>query len=128
MEIEIDTHSSGPVFDGRASAAVRAFIDDAEREIADVGVNIVQVQLDRVLQTQTPYYRTQITTEHAGGDWQVTDGGVVYGPWLAGVGSRNAPVTVFRGYNHWRVATQRLQTLAKTVAEKVLPKYLRRME
>lgn len=128
MDIQVDVSRHGPVFDGRASAAVSAFIDDAEHEIAQEGVNIVQAQLDRVLRTQTPYYRTQIRTEHAGGDWQVTDGGVVYGPWLAGVGSRNAPVTRFRGYNHWRVATRRLQTLAKTVAERVLPKYLRRME
>lgn len=128
MDIRIDVDRHGPMFDGRASAAVRAFIDDAEHEIAQEGVNIVQAQLDRVLRTQTPYYRTQITTERAGGDWRVTDGGVVYGPWLAGVGSRNAPKTRFRGYNHWKVATRRLQALAKVTAEKVLPKYLRRMQ
>lgn len=123
----MSTDQHGPVFDGRAPAAVTAFIDEAEREIARVGVNIVQTQLDRVLRHPTGYYRSQIQTDRAGGDAVVTDGGVVYGPWLAGVGSRNAPATRFRGYNHWRLATQRIQALAKNVAERVLPKYLNRM-
>lgn len=128
MDIQVGVSRHGPVFDGRASAAVRAFIDDAEHEIAQTGVNVLQVQLDRVLKHQTPYYRTQITTDRVAGDSVVEDGGVVYGPWLAGVGSRNAPKTRFAGYNHWRVATARLQTLAKPIAERVLPKFLRRMQ
>jgi hypothetical protein len=33
----------------------------------------------------------------------------VYGPWLEGVGSRNFPVTRFRGYHAFRVAAQELK-------------------
>lgn len=128
MDIRVDAGQSGPVFDGRAAAAVDAFVDEAEREIAREGVNIVRAELDRVLKHPTGYYRSQIRTDRAGGDRVVTDGRVVYGPWLAGVGSRNYPKTSFRGYDHWRRATRRIQTLSRTVAERVLPKYLRRME
>ncbi|MFC5834652.1 hypothetical protein [Nonomuraea insulae] len=128
MDIDIDTSTSGPVFNGQARAAVTAFIDEAEEEIARRGVNIVHSELDRVLRNPTGYYEGHIQTDRTTGDSVVTDGGVIYGPWLAGVGSRNAPETRFAGYAHWRLATQRLQAEAADIAEKVLPQFIRRME
>jgi hypothetical protein len=46
---------------------------------------------DQVLQHPTGYYQSKITVERAGTGYRVTDQGVVYGPWLEGTGSRNAP-------------------------------------
>jgi hypothetical protein len=46
------------------------------------------------------------------GSHVVSDGGwsgPVYGPWLEGIGSRNAPVTRFRGYHAFRKASEALQ-------------------
>lgn len=48
----------------------------------------------------------------AGGLAQVTDSGIVYGPWLEGVGSRNYPVTRFKGYHTFRKVTQEIERKA----------------
>jgi hypothetical protein len=124
FDVSVTKH--GPLFDGRAAKAVRDFRDAAEEEIAQEGVNILHGELARVLRNPTGYYESQIQTDRASGDWRVHDGDVVYGPWLAGVGSRNA-TTRFRGYAHWRRATQRIDRLAKATAERILPRYTDRM-
>ncbi|GAA1749429.1 hypothetical protein [Nonomuraea bangladeshensis] len=128
MSITVTSSASGPVFDGRAHAAVKAFIEDAEETIAQHGVNVFRTELRGFLRRRTGYYESQVQTDRAGGDSVIHDGGVVYGPWLAGEGSRNSPVTRFPGYPHVRLTTQRLQAEAAPIAERVLPKYLRRME
>ena len=42
--------------------------------------------------------------------------------------SRNAPVTRFKGYSTFRRVGQRVDRRAKYIAERVLPRYLRRMQ
>lgn len=117
---------SGPLFDGRALAAADQFVDAAEAEIAQEGVNDVRAELGAVLRNPTGFYESQIQTQRARGNTAVTDGGVIYGPWLAGVSSRNQ-TTSFKGYPHWRRATQRLDAKAEQIAQSVLPPFLRRM-
>lgn len=124
----VDIHHHGPLYDGRAAAAAEQFVHAAEEEIADVAVNMVRAELGRVLKHPTGYYESQIQTDRAGAGWEVNDGGVIYGPWLEGVGSRNAPVTRFRGYHTFRRVFQRVDRQAKHIAERVLPRYLRRMQ
>lgn len=125
---DVDVRKHGPIFDGRAAAAAAAFANAAEDEVAEYGVNVVRQELQRFLKHPTGYYESQIQTDKSSSGTRVTDGGVIYGPWLAGVGSRNYPVTRFKGYPHWRRARQRVDRQAKYVAEKILPKYLRRMQ
>lgn len=125
--LRVDVKRNGPVFDGRAAAAAHQMAQAAEEELADVGKGIVLAELGRFLQHPTGYYESQIRTDRSGGDSVVTDGGVVYGPWLAGTGSRNYPETRFRGYPHWRRATQRVDRQATRIAERVMPRYLDRM-
>lgn len=115
----VTVHQSGPLFDGRLDAAVDAGVDEAEHDIAEAGVNIVRTELADVLQHPTGHYASEIQTDRAVGDWAVTDGGIVYGPWLAGVSQRNES-TRFKGYTHWRRATQRLQEQAASIAEPVI--------
>uniref|UniRef100_UPI00366DD9F3 hypothetical protein n=1 Tax=Paenibacillus chitinolyticus TaxID=79263 RepID=UPI00366DD9F3 len=67
---------------------------------------------------------TRITVER---EHIVTDGGVVYGPWLAGVGSRNYPVTKFQGYPHWIRARLRLRDRKQGIAERLLRRFVGRM-
>ena len=117
----------GPWFDGRAKAAIRDFVNDAEREIAETGEGMVVATLGQVLQHPTGYYASRVQTVQRGSVHQVNDGGVVYGPWLEGEGSRNAPKTRFRGYRHWRLTTQRLTRKAPQIAQRLLGRYLRRM-
>lgn len=128
LRIDIDVSKHGPLFDGRAAVAAHQYARAAEEEIAEVGVNLVRAELGRVLKHPTGYYASQIQTDRAGGGVVVTDGGVVYGPWLEGVGSRNFPKTRFRGYSTFRRIRVRLDRQAKDIAERVLPRYLRRMQ
>ncbi|TDC47641.1 hypothetical protein E1281_25920 [Actinomadura sp. KC345] len=125
---DVDVERHGPIFDGRAQAAARQMARATEEELAEVAVNLVVSELGRVLQHPTGYYQSQIQTDRATGGTRVTDGGVVYGPWLEGVGSRNAPVTRFRGYSTFRRIHTRVDRQAKHIAERVMPRYLRRME
>lgn len=122
--IEVDL--SGPLFDGRAQLAVDDYLEEAKDEVAAQGLADVHLILDRVIRNPTPYYETQITTTTVGADRVVHDRDVIYGPWLEGVGSRNR-TTRFKGYFAFRIACQMLRRQAPTLAERVLPPYLRRM-
>lgn len=115
---------SGPLFDGRLEAAVADAVEDAERDIADYGVLIVRKELGHVLQNPTGFYESQIQTDTAVAGLEVSDGGVVYGPWLAGSSERNRS-TRFRGYSHWRQATQRLQGAAVEIADRDVAEAIR---
>jgi len=114
---------SGPLFDGRLERAVDAGVDEAEERIAEAGVNVVRNELAHVLQHPTGHYESVIQTERVVGDWAVTDGGIVYGPWLAGVSGRNQS-TRFKGYSHWRRAGQQLQAQAADIASPVIAEHI----
>jgi hypothetical protein len=124
--VDINVRVRGPLFDGKASAELGRFLSAAERAVAEEGVRVVRAELKTVLRHPTGYYSSRITAAPSGTAYAVTDQGVSYGPWLAGTGSRNR-TTRFKGYQHWRRATQRLERLSGEVASRVLPPFLRRM-
>jgi hypothetical protein len=117
--------TSGPFFDGRTQYAIWRAEDDMEREIAQWGMNKVHARLRRVLKNPTGYYQSHIQTQRVM-DWtEINDGGrIVYGPWLEGVGSRNYPVTRFKGYRTFRLVAQRMNAQAGAFAEKILARRL----
>jgi len=117
--MSITVTETGPLFDGRLERAVALAVDEAEEQIAGAGVGEVRQALAQVLQNPTGYYQGRVHAERAVGDWIVTDGDVVYGPWLAGVSARNRS-TRFKGYSHWRRATQRLQAQAPDIAGHII--------
>jgi hypothetical protein len=124
VDIRIDVSTRGPIFDGRARALANAYVNRLERDLAEEGVTLVREELQKVLQHPTGYYESRITVERG---TVITDGGVVYGPWLAGVGSRNFPATRFRGYPHWIRARLRLRERKQGIAERLLRRYVGRM-
>jgi hypothetical protein len=125
MQIKVKKH--GPVFDGRAEKALHDFTKAAKQDIADQGVTEVRTALSGVLKHPTGHYSSRVQYDNRSDDYAITDGGVVYGPWLEGVGSRNMK-TRFKGYSTFRKVTQRLQKKAVQIAERSLPQYLRRMK
>lgn len=126
---DVEINTSGPVFDGQAAAEVTAFLDEAKDDVAQQGFSNVMGNLNTSLRHPTGYYEGHIRVDRAGSDRVVNDSGVIYGPWLEGVGSRNAPVTVFPGYFSFRRAAQELRGQATPLAERLLEtKYLRRMQ
>lgn len=118
---------AGPIFDFRARRSARRAVEEAKQEIADRGLWLMDNRLNVVLKKQTPYYRTQIRKERFGKDMIITDGGVVYGPWLEGVSRRNEE-TRFKGYRTFRIISNRLQEEAPGIADRVVFKYTREMQ
>ena len=127
--VEIDTRirTHGPLFDGRASRAVHDYLQQAKEDVAQDLYEAVMANLNSSIRHPTPYYETQITTDPDGDDIVVHDRGIVYGPWLEGTGSRNAPVTRFPGYHSFKRAGEEIRRGATAIAERVLRRFLPRM-
>jgi hypothetical protein len=127
--IEMSAYSTekGPITDGRAMRALLDYEQDVEKVLARRGAALVVSFSKASFKNVTPYYWYQIHEEPAGAGWEVTDGGVIYGPWLEGVGSRNA-TTRFKGYGMYRRASQALNQQAVMIAEGHLRLYLPRMQ
>ncbi len=121
-----DVELSGPLFDGRANAAVQAFLSDAALTVAEEGEELVRQRLTLSIRNRTGNYESSIRTVPADAMATVDDSGVVYGPWLEGTGSRNR-TTRFKGYRSFRIATQLLAGRAGAIASRVLPRYIDRM-
>lgn len=123
IETKITTDVKGPLFDGRLYRAIGVAANDSEREIAQTGVSEVRAQLSMVLKNPTGFYESQIQTNRAFGDYAVTDGDVIYGPWLDGSGSRNR-TTRFKGYAHWRRATDVLNRKAPQIVDHIIDRHI----
>lgn len=124
MRLDVSTTGRGPMFDGRALRALNQYVNNLEERLAEDGRTILIGELDRVLKTQTPYYATRIEVVERHKIW---DNRVIYGPWLAGIGSRNYPATKFRGYDHWTVTREKLNERKQGIGERLLRRYTRRM-
>lgn len=117
---------TGPLFDGRAPAIIRQYMHEAVNDVAQDGENMIHQRLGQVLRNPTGYYESRIQTERRMTEAEVNDGGVIYGPWLEGVGSRNA-TTRFKGYHTFRTIAQRLNARARPIAGRSLSKYVGRL-
>jgi hypothetical protein len=119
----------GPVVEGRGPAIVHAMTEAALHELADYARFEVLMQLDGVLQHPTGYYESQVKAERISvTEYSVNDGNVIYGPWLEGVGSRNAPVTKFEGYHTFRIVRNRMAQKAHVVAEAAVHRMMGALE
>lgn len=122
-----ETHK-GPLLDGRAERVVQEYRQDLEKVIARRAAKVVVSILKSRIRNPTPYYWNQIRAVPVGGHWEVVDGNVIYGPWLEGVGSRNAPVTRFKGYHAFKLAGQTMDAQAGAIGEQHLRLYIPRIE
>jgi hypothetical protein len=126
FEITADVQEHGPIFDSRARHYVDRWADDVEEEIAHEANKRLHGELHRVLRHPTGYYESHVRAERDGARWKVTDGGVVYGPWLEGTGSRNK-TTRFKGYFHWRRVAQSIDRDAGRIADRMFPRLEREL-
>ena len=126
MSIDIDFR--GPLFDGRAERAMQDACDDARDDIAAYAEERVLMGTSASFKTRTPYYETRIDTTRVSSEVSlVHDYGVIYGPWLEGVGSRNFPATRFKGYHHWRNAKTAVMARGPQIAEIAVRRHLPEM-
>jgi hypothetical protein len=119
---------SGPFFDGRAQAQVSQMMQELVRQTSNVGENQVHRGQGLAFRHPTGRYASSIRVQYLGStSASITDGGMVYGPWLEGVGSRNR-TTRFKGYHIMRTVTQLLnRSIVSNVIQQILPKYIARM-
>jgi len=114
---------SGPLFDGRAMKALKNFADDAEDRILEDIHDDLSMQFARYFKNRTGRYESSVKIH---GD-TISDGNIVYGPWLEGTSTKNA-TTRFKGYHIFSRASDTAERQARHIAETLLrAKYLRRM-
>ncbi|RPE40271.1 hypothetical protein EDD90_3307 [Streptomyces sp. Ag109_O5-1] len=125
----ISLRLKGPIVEGRGPAIVKAMTEVAIEELADYTRYEVLMQLDSVLQHPTGYYESQIVKDRVAPDiYSVNDSGVIYGPWLEGIGSRNAPVTKFEGYHTFRTVRNRMAQKAMAISEAAIARQMGALE
>lgn len=98
----------GPFFSPGADAHVDRGIAHMVRDVAREADRRVEILHKAFFRHPTPFYWTQVHAVPRADYWAVTDGGIVYGHWLEGTGSRNR-TTRFKGYKAFRLVTQSLQ-------------------
>lgn len=104
----------GKIFNGEWRALLDAGIREAMGTVAEYAVQAIKSNLDDVIIENTGAYVSTITAGWEATDMVITDG-TVYGPWLEGLGSRNA-TTRFKGYWTFRRTTQEIKDNVAKVA------------
>lgn len=122
-----DLELKGPIAEGRGVKVVDRMCSTVEDEIGQDVYDAVRRRLSQVLVNPTGYYESRVQTERAGDSVTVTDGGVIYGPWLEGTSSRNGR-SRFKGYATFRRVTQDIEGKAGDDADRVVARDLGRLE
>lgn len=122
----------GPVTEGHAMPIVDDYVRDAVWDVASQGLSNVSTVLNESIQHPTPYYETQTTLNWGASTGGISaivhDRGIIYGPWLEGIGSRNFPKTTFKGYHAFEKGAIALNNgEALRVAEATLRLYMPRL-
>jgi hypothetical protein len=142
-----DVKFSGPMFDGRADAALARGIKAIRADLASEGEKLAAAAFTASIkanhgkfvsrmrttdhsaafttQTGSKSYTLLITTDSAA-ETIVTNDLATYGPWLEGTGSRNTS-TRFKGYHGMRRAGQALNGVAAARATATLRPYVGEM-
>ena len=117
MSIEVRT--KGGLLNGRGKAVISNAVDEINDDVGQEAYNRVQNRLSSVLQNPTGAYQSRITTDVSSDSVGISDGGVVYGPWLEGTSSRNNS-TQFKGYQTFRKVLQEMEKDASKQADRVV--------
>lgn len=106
----------GDFFSPQCDIEMDAAVRRGQDKVSDVVYDRVMKTLGASLRNPTGYYQNHVRDLVRGDVDVVTDQGVVYGPWLEGVSSRNGE-TRFKGYAAFRRATQSMQYRAAELVE-----------
>jgi len=140
MNVTVKVSMHGPFFQHGAAPVIAALHDGIQETVLQGEREIVKMAQPRpggVLHsrsyaaahryTQTGHYARSIHGRMVSSlHGVINDSGVVYGPWLEGVSSRNQ-ATRFKGYAMFRKAKEKLQGLASGILQKHVQKALDRL-
>lgn len=108
----------GPTVEGYALPIVDDMLKGAIHEVADYAKFQVMITEEETFQNPTGYYTSKTTlTPLSPYSYSLNDGGVIYGPWLEGIGSRNSPVTRFPGYHIYRKTKNSIAQRSKAIVD-----------
>ncbi len=123
-----DIDYDGPLFNGRAVKIFDDFAKDAEKDIAQAALRGIKRRFHVKFRHPTGRYESNVRISSAGEGTQISDGGIVYGPWLEGIGKKNR-TTRFKGYHSFEEAAQEIDGRADDIAERTFrSKWLRKLE
>lgn len=127
LEVHARVDLDGPLFNGHAPAVLDDITEAVADDVAEVGFRDIHFTLARVLRNPTGHYQSQIRDRAFGSTHVLYDNRVIYGHWLEGTGSRNAPVTRFAGYFTFRRVTWALNKKAPQIAEQTVRRHIGRL-
>lgn len=111
---------TGPLFDGTADQVLANAVEAGSVALAQAGVDAVHSRLRSVLRRPTGRYESRVVADvSTPTNPRITDGGIVYGPWLEGTSGRNTR-SRFRGYRTFRLVAQDLEGKAAAIAGPVI--------
>lgn len=124
VRIDIDAHTHGAFFNTPARNQIMdETMDDIVDDAAEWGLGEIKKIYHRSFRNPTGYYESHVHVDHeAGSRASLGDyghAGPVYGPWLEGVGSRNA-TTRFKGYHAFRIVASMMDEKIRQIAERRL--------
>jgi hypothetical protein len=119
--------ATGAISNGTAERIIIDGTDSIAEQLAQKTVTAVRSQLDNVLKNPTGYYKSQISADKVqNGSYSVSDSGVVYGPWLEGVSSRN-DTTSFKGYHTFEIVSQEIEPELGSAIDEYIDKLLEKV-
>ena len=119
---------SGPFLTGpERRVLVDRMVTDLRDAVAQQAFSDVHRNMDTSFKNPTPYYEVQVVNQVLSGDRVIHDRDIVYGRWLEGAGSRNYPVTSFRGYRSFGRAMESAEAAIPRIAARVLAGHINRL-
>lgn len=127
VRVYADTKTHGPLFDLRANAAARDWVDASKKDVAQLAVNTLHDVATRRFKVNTGHYESMIQTQNMSyNDVRIHDDGIIYGPWLEGTSKRNTS-TRFKGYHLWRRARLEARKQSIPITQRKLDEFIGRM-
>ena len=138
MEISTQVEMKGPLFKGNVPQKLRKTVTNAIEEAVQVGesylVEALRPQpagfykpaIEAGRNASTGNYRRNLSTRVQNLKGIISDGGVIYGPWLEGISARNR-ATPFKGYAAFRKATQVIDRKIGRILEVHINKFIGKM-
>jgi hypothetical protein len=124
--IDIKVKKEGPLFDGRAQAAVTRFTRDSTKVLTQVGTDMVKLKYGARIRVNTGTFLGRITGEVSGTIGRIYTKYILYGYWLEGVGSQNA-TTRFKGYWAYAETFLELDSRSLEILKPLIDKMIREM-
>jgi hypothetical protein len=100
----------------KAASRVADAVEDSGKDVAQEAYDEVRKRLNMVLQNPTGRYESRVQVSNQSNSLVISDGGIVYGPWLEGTSSRNNS-SRFKGYRTFRQVLTKMDKKAEQIAE-----------